>query len=63
MKVSNMNFFDHYVIVLSLPTVHYSAVENMIRIETIPGIVYKYTLDGSIPTYNSATCIVDFKQD
>lgn len=27
----------------------------MLRIDTIPGIVYKYTLDGSTPNYSSPT--------
>jgi hypothetical protein len=43
------------MVALQLPTVHYTPQENMIRIETIPGVVYKYTLDGTLPTYNSPT--------
>lgn len=39
--------------ILSPPVVHYS--DNMLRIDTIPGIVYKYTLDGTVPSYHSLT--------
>lgn len=45
-----------FFLVLPTPSVHYNSIENMLKIETIPGIIYKYTLDGTTPTYNSSTC-------
>jgi GTPase SAR1 family protein len=44
------------ILVLAPPTVHFS--DNMLRIDTIPGIVYKYTTDGTIPNYHSPTCML-----
>lgn len=41
--------------VLPQPTVHFSPSDNMLKIETVPGIVYKYTVDGTTPTYDSQT--------
>jgi hypothetical protein len=48
-KVKNFKPYE----ILAPPSVHFS--DNMLRIDTIPGIVYKYTLDGTVPNYYSAT--------
>lgn len=36
---------------LQLPNVKYDAIDSTFTIDTVPGVVYRYTLDGSIPTH------------
>jgi hypothetical protein len=42
--------------ILPTPQIHFSSVDNMLKIDTQPGIIYKYTINGCTPTYNSLTC-------
>mmetsp|Transcript_5718 Transcript_5718/g.21639 ORF Transcript_5718/g.21639 Transcript_5718/m.21639 type:complete len:800 (-) Transcript_5718:1685-4084(-) len=37
-----------------LPTPSATLKDNVLRIDTIPGVVYRYTIDGSTPTFDSA---------
>jgi hypothetical protein len=50
-KVASFRAYEE----LPEPKIFYNSVDGMFRIETIPGIVYKYTLDGSTPSLASPT--------
>ncbi|KAG2389156.1 hypothetical protein C9374_014556 [Naegleria lovaniensis] len=36
---------------LQPPAVKYDAIDSTFTIDTVPGVIYRYTLDGSIPTH------------
>lgn len=41
--------------VIPPPTVYFDARDNLLRVDTLPNFVYKYTLDGSTPSWGSFT--------
>ena len=41
---------------IETPAVHYSEKEGIFSVDTMPGYIYRYTIDGSVPSFDSIAC-------